>query len=94
MPISQDTVAHIALLARLEIDAPTQERFTRQFGDILQYMDILGSVDTTGVDPLYSPVHHDNALREDIAAKLRSREEVLSNAPEQDGQFFVVPRIV
>lgn len=94
MPITKETVAHMAVLARLDIDDATQERFARQFADILSYMEVLGGVDTEGVEPLYSPVQHSDASREDAACNRRTREEVLGNAPEQDGQYFIVPRIV
>ncbi len=57
-------------------------------------MEVLGGVDTEGVEPLYSPVQHSDASREDAACNRRTREEVLRNAPEQDGQYFIVPRIV
>lgn len=94
MPVTQEDVAHMAALARLEVDAPTRERFTRQFADILTYMDVLAQVDTAQVEPLYSPALHGSAVRQDAACNLRQREDVLAGAPEQDGQYFVVPRIV
>ena len=94
MPITKETVAHMAALARLDIDDSTQERFTRQFTDILSYMEVLDGVNTEGVEPLYSPVRHSDASREDAADNRRTREQVLGNAPEQDGQYFIVPRIV
>ena len=71
-----------------------QELFARQLGDILGYMDVLAKVDTSAVEPLYSPAHHTSAAREDVAAHVRTRQEVLSNAPEADGEYFMVPRIV
>ncbi len=92
--ISTEAVAKMAVLSRLEVPEERQERFARQFGDILSYMEILAQVDTQGVEPLYSPVTHDACLRPDAAENRRQRAEVLGNAPEQDGQYFVVPRIV
>lgn len=97
MPISSDDVIKMASLARLHVDAPTQERFARQFGDILQYMDVLRGVDTEGVEPLYSPVQHETATRPDVARSHDSaphRAEVLANAPHKDDTYFVVPRVV
>lgn len=92
--ISTEQVAAIARLARL---APDDERlavFARQFGDILGYMEMLNGLDTTGVEPLYSPVQHATTLRADEAMARCTREDVLRNAPEADGEFFIVPRIV
>lgn len=96
--ISQDDVRRMAALARLDVDTSTQERFTRQFADILAYMDVLAQVDTLGVEPLYSPALHEGLPRPDEARSHRTTDEVLSNAPEarlhDDCPFFVVPRIV
>lgn len=94
MKISPEKAAGIAKLARL---APGEDKlalFAGQFEDILTYMDKLAEVDTEGVEPLYSPVTHGTVFREDEPEKRFSREDVLGNAPEEDGQYFVVPRIV
>ena len=94
MPITQEDVRHMAQLARLDIDDSTQDLFTRQFADILTYMDALGQVDTSNVEPLYSPAQHVGPLRPDAAHNKRERQDVLANAPEKDEEYFVVPRIV
>lgn len=94
MKISPEDVAKIAKLARLDLPQNKLELFAGQLGDILDYMDKLGKLDTDDVEPMYSPVEHTTVLRKDEAAKDFSRDEVLSNAPEQDGKFFIVPRIV
>ncbi|MEG2172878.1 MAG: Asp-tRNA(Asn)/Glu-tRNA(Gln) amidotransferase subunit GatC [Desulfovibrionaceae bacterium] len=94
MPISTDDVMKMASLARLRVDSPTQERFARQFGDILHYMDVLRSIDTNGVEPLYSPVQHTEATRPDVAVNVHNRREVLANAPHKHDTYFVVPRVV
>ena len=57
-------------------------------------METLGSVETSGVEPLYSPVEHATVTRPDAVVKNCSRDDVLRNAPATDGQFFVVPKIV
>ena len=92
--ITREQVAHMAALAKLELDETTRERFTRQFGDILRYMDTLNAVDTEGVEALYRPVHHSAATRPDLAEASLDREKLLAGAPEQDGEYFIVPRIV
>lgn len=92
--ISKETVAHMAALARLSVTEEEKTLFARQFGDILAYMEVLSKVDTDGIEPLYNPVPHASAMREDRAEHRRSREEVLQNAPERDEGLFLVPRIV
>lgn len=94
MSISTEQVASIARLARLDLEEDKQALFAGQFAQILEYMDTLNEVNTDSVEPLYSPVQHGTVYREDEAASHCTREEVLSNAPEEDGTYFVVPRIV
>lgn len=100
---SKERVLRIAKLSRLDLgaglspeEAETQlATFAGQFDDIVALMDTLTAVDTTGVEPLYWPLAVPAAQpREDVAERHNTREELLQNAPEQDGQFFIVPRIV
>ena len=94
MPISSEDAAKVAKLARLRLDDDKLERFAGQMDGILAYMDTLAECDTSGVEPLYSPVEHDAPLREDVAVKRFARADILAQAPESDGSFFVVPKIV
>ena len=94
MNITLDEVAHMAALAKLDLDTATQERFARQFSGILNYMAVLNAIDTQGVSALYQPVHHSAQARPDQVANSLDLEKLLANAPEQDGHYFVVPRIV
>ena len=82
-------------LSRLDLDQDKLELFAGQVGDILEYMDKLGELDTDAVEPMYSPVsaHHCRCARTKSSKDYR-REDVLANAPEQDGQYFIVPRII
>ena len=75
-------------------DPAQQEEMAQQCSRILAYMDKLAEVDTTGVDPLYSPVFHECAFRDDTAVRRCSRADILAGAPATDGTFFIVPRIV
>ena len=92
--VSREEVRHMAELSRLAVTAEEERLFARQFGDILAHMDLLSSVDTEGVEPLYSPLAHAAATRADEAARFRTRAEVLANSPEPNDEYFVVPRIV
>ncbi len=94
MKLSPDEVAKVARLARLDLVPEKLVQFAEQFNDILGYMDKLGELDTADVEPIYSPVEHCTVMRKDEARKDYSRDEVLSNAPEGDGRFFIVPKIV
>jgi aspartyl-tRNA(Asn)/glutamyl-tRNA(Gln) amidotransferase subunit C len=92
--ITPARVAEVARLARLTFTAEELERFAAQIGDILAYMDTLNSVDTAGIEPLYSPSGLAGVTREDVARQVNTRTETLANAPQTDGEFFIVPRIV
>lgn len=92
--VSREDVLNMAGLSRLQPTEDEQALFVRQFRDILEYMDILASVDTEGVEPLYSVALHGGILRGDVTAAGLDRGDALSNAPLQNGECFVVPRIV
>jgi aspartyl/glutamyl-tRNA(Asn/Gln) amidotransferase, C subunit len=100
---SINKVLAVAKLARLDLteglspeDAEQKlALFARQFDDIIALMDTLGEVNTDDVEPLYWPLAVSQAPpRDDAAQRHNTREELLANAPQQDGRFFVVPRIV
>jgi aspartyl-tRNA(Asn)/glutamyl-tRNA(Gln) amidotransferase subunit C len=57
-------------------------------------MDALNTVDTQGVEALYQPVQHSAAARPDLVEASLDRTKLLAGAPDQDGHYFVVPRIV
>lgn len=94
MKISPEKVQGIASLARLEISPEQAAILASQMGDILGYMDTLNELDTSSVDPMYTPVEHVSVLRPDETNKDFPREDILRNAPENNGEYFVVPRIV
>ncbi|NCD25645.1 MAG: Asp-tRNA(Asn)/Glu-tRNA(Gln) amidotransferase subunit GatC [Deltaproteobacteria bacterium] len=94
MKISPEKVQGIASLARLEITPEQAPILAAQMGDILGYMDTLNELDTSNVEPMYTPVAHVSVLRPDETSKEFPREDILRNAPENNGEYFVVPRIV
>lgn len=92
--VDTGSVEAMARLSRLEVSEDEKALFARQFGDILAYMDVLAKVSTDGVEPLYSPAGHAFSARSDLAETRRKRADILACAPETDGTYFVVPRIV
>ncbi len=87
-------VRHMAMLSRLLISDDEEKLFSHQFSDILAHMEVLNEVDTGRMEPLYSPSQHPGFNREDFAVDMRTRSEILANAPETDGECFIVPRII
>ena len=92
--ISRDDVAHVAHLARLELAEDELERFTEQLGAILDHAQDVAALDTSGVAPTAHPLPLENVLRDDVVRPSLDRDEVLSQAPEAEGPFFRVPRIL
>jgi len=94
MPITNKDIQHIAELARLHLATEEIETFTHQFGDILSYMERLNQVRTDNVSPMSHPSQMINAFRDDIVMQSISTENALSNAPENDENAFIVPKVV
>lgn len=87
-------LSHLCKLAKLSPDEKTLEKISHQFADIINYIDTLSEANTENTAPLYSPVFHESAVREDTAYHKQTPEQILKNAPETDGTYFIVPRIV
>jgi len=97
MAIDRNTVRHVARLARLALTQEEEERTAAQLGHVLEYIERLEAVDVTGVEPLSFAGDASEAeavMRDDEIRPSLPREKVLSEAPEQDGSAFVVPRIL
>ena len=92
--ISKDDVQYVARLARLEVSGEEVDKFTLQLNSILDYMDKLNKLDTTGVEPVSHVIDVCNAFREDAVGASFTQEVSLSNAPEKQKGFFRVPRII
>ncbi|MGE5256101.1 MAG: Asp-tRNA(Asn)/Glu-tRNA(Gln) amidotransferase subunit GatC [Hyphomicrobiales bacterium] len=94
MKITKQEVLHVADLARLDIDEASVEKFAGQIGDILDYVDQLKQVDTTGIRPTSHALALTNALRDDTETRHLGRDVSLANAPEQEDGNFVVPKVI
>lgn len=94
MKITQNEVLHVAHLARLDINDADVDRFADQIGTILDYVDTLKQVDTTGVAATSHAITLTNAFREDEEQGHLAPEASLANAPEKDDGAFVVPKII
>jgi len=94
MHISKQEVEHVAKLARLEITEAEKDTFSQQLSSILTYIEELKSWDTTGVEPTATVLEQANILREDQARPSLPVEEAVMNAPDSDGGYFRVPRIL
>ncbi len=94
MKITRKDVEHVALLSRLELGENDVEKFTGQLNAILDYIDVLSKVDTSGVEPTAHVLPVKNVMRADEAKPSLPRELALANAPEQEDGYFKVPKIL
>jgi aspartyl-tRNA(Asn)/glutamyl-tRNA(Gln) amidotransferase subunit C len=92
--ISVDDVRKVAELARLALPEDKIATYTGQLERILDYVAHLEAVDTAGVPPTTRAVEVVNVSREDGVEPTPVREELLNLAPQREGDFFRVPRIL
>ncbi|MFA6618815.1 MAG: Asp-tRNA(Asn)/Glu-tRNA(Gln) amidotransferase subunit GatC [Candidatus Neomarinimicrobiota bacterium] len=94
MAISREEVQYIAGLARLTLNEEEIELYSKQLSDILAYIDQLNELDVENIEPMSHVLDMINVMREDKHLPSLSREEVMANAPDHDGEHFKVPRVV
>jgi len=92
--ISPEQVRHVAKLARLALDEPQLDRFATQLESILEYVGQIGEVDVANVEPMAHALPVANVFRDDVAGTSLPLDKVLQNAPETDGPFFKVPKVI
>ena len=92
--IDREQVRKVAHLARLELTEAEEEQFTRELGSILEYVEQLQELDTENVPPTTRAIDVSNITRADKLEPYPDREALLDNAPEQDGDYFKVPKIL
>ena len=92
--IDREQVRKVAHLARLELTPEEEEQFTVQLGSILDYFEQLSELDVSNVQPTARAIDVSNITREDELQSYPDREAILSSAPEHEGDFFKVPKIL
>ena len=92
--IDLDLVRRIGRLSRIELRDEQVQALSRQLGDILGYFDKLQELDTDNVEPMPHAVEIHNVLAADELGKSLTPDEALANAPQRDGNFFKVPKVI
>jgi aspartyl-tRNA(Asn)/glutamyl-tRNA(Gln) amidotransferase subunit C len=92
--ITKNEVLYVADLARLDLDEASIDKFAGQIGEILEYVDLLKRVDTTGIQPTSHAISLTNAFREDEQKEPLDRDLALANAPAKEDGNFIVPKVV
>ena len=92
--LSRTDVEHVAYLARLGLSDDELGRLEGQLNHILDQYAILAQLDTDAIPPTAQTIELENILRDDVAVESLPVADVLSNAPEREGDFIVVPAIL
>ena len=92
--ITLDDVRHVAKLSRLALSDERLAKFSTQLESILEYVAKIGEVDVSGVEPMAHALPIHNVFREDVVEPSLPLEKVLENAPDSDGPFFKVPKVI
>ncbi len=92
--ISDETIEYVGILAKLELSDEEKERAKKDMGDMLDYIDKLNELDTTGVEPMSHVFPVNNVFREDVVTNGDGSKETLANAPAQKDGGFKVPKTI
>ncbi|MFR8999775.1 MAG: Asp-tRNA(Asn)/Glu-tRNA(Gln) amidotransferase subunit GatC [Anaerobutyricum soehngenii] len=90
--ISDETIEYVGILAKLELSEEEKEQAKKDMANMLDYIDTLNELDTSGVEPMSHVFPVNNVFREDVVTNGDDREEILANAPEAKEGAFVVPK--
>lgn len=98
MALTSQDVSRIAQLARLELRGDEQAAMLTQLNEFFDIVEKMRAVDTSGVEPLYTPLSAIEdvtlRLRADTVTEPNNREANMANAPAQDGGLFLVPKVI
>jgi aspartyl-tRNA(Asn)/glutamyl-tRNA(Gln) amidotransferase subunit C len=92
--LSQEEVRRVALLARLLPNDNELDAMTGQLGRILEYIDLLSTLNTDGVEPMAHAIEISNVFADDEPQPSLPRSDAIANAPKADEQCFLVPAVL
>lgn len=92
--ISDETIAYVGILAKLELSEEEKEQAKKDMGSMLDYIDKLNELDTVNVEPMSHVFPVSNVFREDVVTNGDDSKNILKNAPEERDGSFVVPKTV
>ena len=92
--IDDATIDYVGILAKLELSDEEKEQAKKDMANMLDHLDKLNELDTTGVEPMSHVFPVENVMREDVVTNGDGSEDTLANAPERKDTTFVVPKTV
>ena len=94
MTLDLKTVKHISKLARISVDKEKANKLAGDLNSIFEFIEKLNELNTENVEPLTSVANTTLRFREDEVQSQNIREKILSNSPDNNEDFFVVPKVV
>lgn len=94
MKITDEIIDYVSSLARLDLNSEEKTKIKGEIEKIIDYMDVLNTLDTTDVEPMSHVLPTTNVFREDVVRPSVDRDEILKNAPDADDGAFRVPKTV
>jgi aspartyl-tRNA(Asn)/glutamyl-tRNA(Gln) amidotransferase subunit C len=94
MKLTRDEVLHIARLARVDLTENEITRYSEQLSHLLEHFEVLQQVDTADVPPTAQSIELRSIMRADAIEPSLSAEDVLSNAPRREEDFFRVRKVL
>ncbi len=94
MALSREDVRHVAELARLDFSEEKEAQMAEEMSQILDYVEKLDELDTSGVPPMSHVLDVTNVYRDDEIESRIDQEQALEPAPDTDGTYFQVPQVI
>ncbi len=92
--ISDETIEYVGILAKLELSEEERQRAKKDMGDMLDYIDKLNELDTTGVEPISHVFPVNNVFREDVVENGDDSDNMLKNAPSVKEKSYMAPKTI
>ena len=94
MSIDKDTVKHISKLARISLDEKKVDSLSKDLTSIMRFIENLNKLNTDKIEPLTSIINASLNSRKDDVKDGKIRDQILKNSPEENDEFFVVPKVI
>ena len=94
MSITKDTVKKISKLSRIASNEKFEDNMIKDLNAILKFVEQLNEVTIDNVEPLYSTVDQELIKRDDTVSLMNEKKDILSNSPEDNDDFYVVPKVI
>ena len=94
MSIDKDTVKHISKLARISLDEKKVDSLSKDLTSIMRFIENLNKLNTDKIEPLTSIINASLNSRKDEVKDGKIRDQILKNSPENNDEFFVVPKVI